>query len=379
MRSRTGARRPHHVRRSRWCTLLALHEGTTRGTAIALSKYDIDVDLANRQGTSHALLVELVGANKRVLDVGCDTGYLGETLTAFGNTTSGFEVNEITAAQARSKLERVEVGDLERTDLVELFGRGAFDVVVFGDVLEHLRDPLPVLRQARPLLAPGGSVLISTPNIAHGDVRLALLSGRFRYNKLGILDETHTRFFTRDSLVEFLRDAGFILADLRRTRAELFATEIDVVEAEYDAALVERLRADDEATTYQFVVRGVPDDATTLVSEQALLLDRQRADLAAAQAAVVEREQVQERNDALEARLAEVFAAHDAATAGRDAAFADTERAQQELARAHEELAQVRGELAQVRGELAQVRVELDDALQLQSSVPGRLARRITR
>jgi len=379
LRSRTGARRPHHVRRSRWCTLLALHEGTTRGTAIALSKYDIDVDLANRQGTSHALLVELVGANKRVLDVGCDTGYLGETLTAFGNTTSGFEVNEITAAQARSKLERVEVGDLERTDLVELFGRGAFDVVVFGDVLEHLRDPLPVLRQARPLLAPGGSVLISTPNIAHGDVRLALLSGRFRYNKLGILDETHTRFFTRDSLVEFLRDAGFILADLRRTRAELFATEIDVVEAEYDAALVERLRADDEATTYQFVVRGVPDDATTLVSEQALLLDRQRADLAAAQAAVVEREQVQERNDALEARLAEVFAAHDAATAGRDAAFADTERAQQELARAHEELAQVRGELAQVRGELAQVRVELDDALQLQSSVPGRLARRITR
>ncbi len=379
MRSRTGARRPHHVRRSRWCTLLALHAGTTRGTAIALSKYDIDVDLANRQGTSHALLVELVGANKRVLDVGCDTGYLGETLTAFGNTTSGFEVNEITAAQARSKLERVEVGDLERTDLVELFGRGAFDVVVFGDVLEHLRDPLPVLRQARPLLAPGGSVLISTPNIAHGDVRLALLSGRFRYNKLGILDETHTRFFTRDSLVEFLRDAGFILADLRRTRAELFATEIDVVEAEYDAALVERLRADDEATTYQFVVRGVPDDATTLVSEQALLLDRQRADLAAAQAAVVEREQVQERNDALEARLAEVFAAHDAATAGRDAAFADTERAQQELARAHEELAQVRGELAQVRGELAQVRVELDDALQLQSSVPGRLARRITR
>jgi len=383
LRSRTGARRPHHVRRSRWCTLLALHAGTTRGTAIALSKYDIDVDLANRQGTSHALLVELVGANKRVLDVGCDTGYLGETLTAFGNTTSGFEVNEITAAQARSKLERVEVGDLERTDLVELFGRGAFDVVVFGDVLEHLRDPLPVLRQARPLLAPGGSVLISTPNIAHGDVRLALLSGRFRYNKLGILDETHTRFFTRDSLVEFLRDAGFILADLRRTRAELFATEIDVVEAEYDAALVERLRADDEATTYQFVVRGVPDDATTLVSEQALLLDRQRADLAAAhaaaQAAVVEREQVQERNDALEARLAEVFAAHDAATAGRDAAFADTERAQQELARVHEELAQVRGELAQVRVELAQVRVELDGALQLQSSVPGRLARRITR
>jgi len=112
----------------------------------------VDVDLANRQGTSHALLVELVGANKRVLDVGCDTGYLGETLTAFGNTTSGFEVNEITAAQARSKLERVEVGDLERTDLVELFGRGAFDGLA-GETGDRHRPPPPssALRRVSPI------------------------------------------------------------------------------------------------------------------------------------------------------------------------------------------------------------------------------------
>jgi 2-polyprenyl-3-methyl-5-hydroxy-6-metoxy-1,4-benzoquinol methylase len=247
---------------------------------VALSKYDIEVDLANRQGTSHALLVEMVGANKRVLDAGCDTGYLGEALGAFGNETSGVEINPVTAEEARHKLARVAVADLESTDLVEVFGRASFDVVVFGDVLEHLRDPLSVLRQARPLLAPGGSVLISTPNIAHGDVRLALLNGQFNYTKLGILDETHTRFFTRTSLVDFLHDAGFVLVELRRTKAELFSTEVGVRAEDFDASVVEAVRADPEATTYQFVVRAVPDDATTIASQQALRLDEVERQLA---------------------------------------------------------------------------------------------------
>lgn len=304
---------------------------------MALSKYDIHLDLEQKQGTSHAMLVEMVGANKRVLDVGCDTGYLGEALGAFGNTTSGFEVNEETAEEARKRLTRVEVGDLETTDLVEVFGPGSFDVVVFGDVLEHLRDPLPVMRQSRHLLAPGGSVVISTPNVAHGDVRLALLKGRFDYNQLGILDITHTRFFTRQSLVDFLHDAGFVLADLRRTRAELFSTEIKVSEDDYDPSLIAQLRADDEASTYQFVLRAVPDDATSLASEQALELDRMRGETLQATRSEAElraeHDALVSRVAELEARLAEVFAAHDAAVAQRDDALAQLAASREELQR----------------------------------------------
>ena len=110
-------------------------------------------------GTSHALMAELVGSNKRVLDVGCDTGYFGEQLTVFGNRVSGVEFNVASAAVAAERLDKVVVGDLEAVDLVAEFGPASFDVVVYGDVLEHLRDPLPVLRQARGLLAPGGSVV----------------------------------------------------------------------------------------------------------------------------------------------------------------------------------------------------------------------------
>ncbi|MCU1656033.1 MAG: Methyltransferase family protein, partial [Pseudonocardiales bacterium] len=244
-----------------------------------LSKYDIGIDQATVPGTSHALMLELVGSNKRVLDVGCDTGYLGRVMTTMGNRVSGVEINPVAAEEAGRHLERVVVQDLESGDLVGEFGRDSFDVVVFGDVLEHLRDPIPILRQARPILAPGGYVVISTPNIAHGDVRLALLSGRFDYTKVGLLDDTHLRFFTRDSLVKLLHDAGFVLADLRRSVAPMFSTELGVREEDFDPGLVASLREDVEASTYQFVLRAVPDDATSLQSSQALRLDDLSAEL----------------------------------------------------------------------------------------------------
>jgi len=272
---------------------------------VTASKYDIKLDLERTPGSSHVFLVEMVGANKRVLDIGCDTGYLGETLNAFGNVTSGFEINEASAQVARQRLARVEVGDLENLDLAQVFDGQQFDVVVFGDVLEHLRDPLPTLRQARALVAPGGSVLISTPNVAHGDVRLALLQGRFDYSNLGILDETHTRFFTTKTLTEFIHSAGFAIVELRRTMTPLFGTEIGVHEEDCDPDLVATLREDREATTYQFVIRVVPDDMAQITSEQGLKVDTLTGELEA------ERRRIHElatRQTALATRVEELTA-----------------------------------------------------------------------
>lgn len=267
------------------------------------SKYDIELDLAKHPGSSHAYLVTMVGANKRVLDVGCDTGYLGEQLAAFGNITSGFEFNPDAAEIARTKYDRVEVGDLETVDLAAAFGHVGFDVIVFGDVLEHLRDPLPVLRRARALVAPGGSVLISVPNIAHGDIRLALLQGRFRYTKVGLLDDTHTRFFTKDSLIDFVHDAGFTMIEIRRTKAALFTTEVALREADCDPAVVARLREDPEATTYQFVVRIAPDDAVQAASAQAIRVDELTTQLDEQRRLVRE---LRARENALAARVTEL-------------------------------------------------------------------------
>jgi O-antigen biosynthesis protein len=259
---------------------------------VSVSKYDIELSAGESEDlTSHGLMLSLVGANKRVLDVGCSTGYLAKALGELGNVVSGIEYDQASADKARPFLAELVVGDLEAPDVFDAFADASFDVVVFGDVLEHLRDPLPVLRRARRLLAPGGSVVISVPNVAHGDVRLSLLAGRFDYRDTGLLDETHVRFFTRTNLDRFLRDAGFTALDVRTTTAPLFGTELQLRREDYPAEVVAALEDDPEAQVYQFVLRAAPDDAVQAESAVAWkLLDTQRR-LGEAQRALAELQQ----------------------------------------------------------------------------------------
>lgn len=224
---------------------------------MASPKYDTEVDLSN-ENMSQTLLALLVGEGKAVLDVGCATGYTASVLRARGCRVDGIEYDASAATDAAKHVDRLEVGDVQAMDLVTLFGAESYDAIVFGDVLEHLTAPEAVLRACLPLLKPGGAVVASIPNVAHGAVRLALLSGRFDYTSTGLLDETHVRFFTRDSVLALLATAGYAVVDLRRTRLGVFETEVTVAEGDYPPAVVADVCADPEAMTYQFVLRAVP-------------------------------------------------------------------------------------------------------------------------
>jgi 2-polyprenyl-3-methyl-5-hydroxy-6-metoxy-1,4-benzoquinol methylase len=220
-------------------------------------QYDSDPD-PSKWNTSHAIVADLVGTGKRVLDVGCSTGYLARILTSRGNFVSGIELDVAAAEVAEPDLERIVVGDIETIDLLEGFDPESFDVIVFADVLEHLREPAAALCRARQLLANGGYFVLSIPNVAHGSVRLSLLEGRFEYRPLGLLDETHLRFFTRSSVEELLRSAGLFIVDMRRTTSDFFATEIPLSPADFAPDLVRDIRSDPESNTYQFVIRAIP-------------------------------------------------------------------------------------------------------------------------
>jgi 2-polyprenyl-3-methyl-5-hydroxy-6-metoxy-1,4-benzoquinol methylase len=165
------------------------------------------VPFNERRYRAHRKLLDAVGDGKRVLEVGCSTGYLSERLVQRGNTVVGLELDPEAAREAEQWCERVLVGDLERMELP--FEPASFDVVLCGDVIEHLRDPGAALARLRPLLKPGGRLVVSTPNIANWAMRLSLLAGRWQYTDRGILDETHTRLFTRRSLVRTVEAAGY--------------------------------------------------------------------------------------------------------------------------------------------------------------------------
>jgi 2-polyprenyl-3-methyl-5-hydroxy-6-metoxy-1,4-benzoquinol methylase len=165
------------------------------------------VPLSERRHRAHAKLLDAVGTGNRVLDVGCSSGYLARPLGERGNTMVGIELDPEAARAAEEFCERVLVGDVETMELP--LEPGSFDVVLGGDVIEHLRDPGATLARLRPFLRPGGRIVLSTPNIANWAIRLSLLSGRWRYTERGILDRSHTHLFTRATLAETLEHAGY--------------------------------------------------------------------------------------------------------------------------------------------------------------------------
>ncbi len=146
----------------------------------------------------------------RLLDVGCGGGALGREFKRDrpDRIAFGIERDPAAAARARTHLDSVWELDLEATGVFPCCEPG-FDCISFGDVLEHTVDPESVLRRVRPLLAPGGIVLASLPNVGHASVLRNLFRGEFPYVSAGLLDSTHLRFFTRAGWIELFLDAGY--------------------------------------------------------------------------------------------------------------------------------------------------------------------------
>ena len=165
----------------------------------------------------HQLLIDAVlrrsQPGDRVFEGGVSSGYLAEALTDAGRIVDGAEIDAGAAESARRVCETVIVGDLQHLGADAL--THDYDVLLFGDTLEHLPDPALVLARLRPRLKSGGVVVVSVPNIANWAMRLSLLLGRFRYTDRGILDRTHLRFFTRRTVVELLKSSGYRVIELR--------------------------------------------------------------------------------------------------------------------------------------------------------------------
>jgi SAM-dependent methyltransferase len=180
------------------------------------ARYELKDDPHSSHGIILARLGE--GRGRRVLDVGAADGLLAERLTAQGWRATAVERDSERALRAQSRCAEVIVADLDR-GLPDLAGR--YDAVVCGDVLEHLSDPLPVLRGIGRHLVPGAAVLVSVPNVAHLTVRLSLLVGRWNYADRGILDRTHLRHFTRRTFLDLLREADLVVTELAVTPVPL--------------------------------------------------------------------------------------------------------------------------------------------------------------
>jgi 2-polyprenyl-3-methyl-5-hydroxy-6-metoxy-1,4-benzoquinol methylase len=160
-------------------------------------------------------LVEPAGL--RILDVGCGAGTLSAGLKERGAAfVAGVELEPAAAAAARARLDEVVEGSVVDRDLP--WAQGSFDLIVFADVLEHLPDPDAVLDRCLQLLAPGGTAIVSVPNMRFWSVLLRMVFDRWEYTEHGVRDRTHLRFFSRRTLLRMLNSHGLQVERLRRNK-----------------------------------------------------------------------------------------------------------------------------------------------------------------
>lgn len=155
-----------------------------------------------------------------VLEIGCaNGGTLVEIKNRYAQAQMyGIEINEHAAALAGHFAE-VAVGNIEDKNLP--FHNKVFDYIIFGDVLEHLHNPLEILKYCRGFLREEGCIIASIPNVMHISVMEQLLKGNFTYTEWGLLDKTHIHMFTYNEIIRIFDEAGYEIEKMDSTKESI--------------------------------------------------------------------------------------------------------------------------------------------------------------
>lgn len=158
---------------------------------------------------THMKVLALVESGSKVLEVGAATGYFSQELLKKNCRVLAIEKDEKMAAIARKRGITTAVGDIFEIIDRLMRKKEKFDVVVYADILEHLKDPDIVLEKTKNILKKEGYLVVSLPNIANFSIRLDLLLGKFEYQEYGIMDKTHVRFFTLRTARDLFKKSGY--------------------------------------------------------------------------------------------------------------------------------------------------------------------------
>jgi len=187
-------------------------------------------------GLNLKLLAAIPREARRVLELGCANGRLGQRFKELhpGVTWWGVDIAQEAVSAASAHLDRVFKLNLDTDDLAVL--EGGFDVIVIGDLLEHLHDPVKTLEKLYDLSASGAQIVCCLPNMAHLSVIERLVAGDISYDQMGLLDQTHTRFFSPSSAFKTFLDGGWLphLQDQYR---------VEVPQTHFAARIVEAAQA----------------------------------------------------------------------------------------------------------------------------------------
>ncbi|RFC35548.1 MAG: Methyltransferase domain-containing protein [Candidatus Nitrotoga sp. SPKER] len=200
-----------------------------------------------------------INNDQEILEIGCASGIQTRHFKEhLGCRVTGIEIDPLAAEDARSYCESLIIGSIEELDLPKALGDKRFDAITLADVLEHLVDPARTLIKVRPFLKEGGNLIASIPNIAHAAICWELAHGRFDYQKFGLLDSTHIRFFTKKNIIKLFEETGYRIISIERVIKTPQETEFTVhCGSAQDQSFLDWIcEQNPEAYTYQFIIKA---------------------------------------------------------------------------------------------------------------------------
>jgi trans-aconitate methyltransferase len=211
---------------------------------------------------NHDLVAHIPPATRRIVEVGCANGALAREWRAAHPACEvvGIDIDPDYAARAAAHCTRAFAADVEQLDDAAFGALFPSDCWVFGDCLEHLRDPWRMLRRIRDRIDPDGCLVTCIPNAQHWSVQWRLLTGNFRYEDQGLMDRTHIRWFTRQTMLEMFIGAGWrVEAGIsRHVQAPQQAQALAAIAAAAQAFGADPQLAQQDAMPIQYVFRLRP-------------------------------------------------------------------------------------------------------------------------
>lgn len=166
---------------------------------------DEDYSLKLGYASSHSMAIDAVHNNTKVLDLGCNRGYIGKELKNKNCYVVGIDRIPIIDKENIDQFIKLDLNEIDKFPIID-----KFDYILMLDIIEHLNDPellLDTIREKTKLKSP--TVIITVPNVAFFFIRFQLLFSHFNYGKRGILDLTHRRLFTYRSLKKLCEASGY--------------------------------------------------------------------------------------------------------------------------------------------------------------------------
>lgn len=213
-------------------------------------------------GSAPDRVVHMVGANKKILELGSGPGAITRKLFENNCRVTALEIDASAIEIVKQYCENVYPCDFNDPAWPESIPDiEQFEVLVAADVFEHLYDPWACIKVLHRYLAPDGSLVVSLPHVGHAAIMACLLDSDFDYHSWGLLDKTHIRFFGLKNMQSLFADAGLKIIEVEYVVTEPKWTELADHWKKLSANTQQSLLAGKFSSIYQVVLRAVPVEA----------------------------------------------------------------------------------------------------------------------